>query len=159
MLFSKIIFTPFIFGCCSTYNRADDLCSARILDLLDLADNGLVYACANDARSKAGARGLAHDSADDGMDGDFPAAAVVGQVMGEAEGFFAEGGKFLLFFDLLFVKDTSKFIQRVRRIAAESGEILRGIVPQLDGSCGNGRFRRAVCIALGRQGKAGDNLI
>ncbi len=39
------------------------------------------------------------------MDGDFPAAAVVGQVMGEAEGFFAEGGKFLLFFDLLFIED------------------------------------------------------
>ena len=34
-----------------------------------------------------------------------------------------------------------------------------GVLPQLDGSCGNGRLRRAVCIALGRQGKAGDNLI
>ncbi|MEX5285067.1 hypothetical protein QCO44_05350 [Selenomonas sputigena] len=105
MFFSKIIFTPFIFGCCSSYNRADDLCSARILDLLDLADNGLVYACANDSRSKAGTCNPAHDAADDGMDGDFPAAAVVGEVMGKAEGFFTEGGKFLLFFDLLFIED------------------------------------------------------
>ena len=40
------------------------------------------------------------------MDGDFPAAAVVGQVMGKAEGFLAEGGgKFLLFCDLLFIED------------------------------------------------------
>ena len=36
------------------------------------------------------------------MDGDFSAAAVVGEVVGEAEGFLAEGGgKFLLLFDLL----------------------------------------------------------
>ena len=60
MFFSKIIFTPFIFGCCSFYNRADDLCGAGILDLLDLADNGLVYACANGARGKAGACDLAY---------------------------------------------------------------------------------------------------
>ena len=159
MFFSKIIFTPFIFGCCSSYNRADDLCSARILDLLDLADNGLVYACANGARGKAGACDPAHDAADDGMDGDFPAAAVVGQVMGKAEGFLAEGGKFLLFFDLLLIEDTSKFIQRVRRIAAQGGDVLRGIVPHINRSRCNGRLRRAVCIALGRQGKAGDNLI
>ena len=62
------------------------------------------------------------------MDGDFSAAAVVGQVMCEAEGFLAEGGgEFLLLFDLLLVKDTSKFVQRVRRIAAEGGDVLRGV--------------------------------
>ena len=42
------------------------------------------------------------------MDGDFSAAAVVGEVMGKAEGFFTEGfGKFLLLLDLLLVKDVS----------------------------------------------------
>ena len=36
------------------------------------------------------------------MDGDFSAATVIGEVMGEAEGFFTEGfGQFLLLFDLL----------------------------------------------------------
>ena len=62
------------------------------------------------------------------MDGDFPAAAVVGQVMCEAEGFLAEGGsEFLLFFDLLLVKDTSKLIQSIVRIATQGGDVLRGV--------------------------------
>ena len=34
-------------SCCSPYNRADDLCCAGILDLLDLADDRLIYACAD----------------------------------------------------------------------------------------------------------------
>ena len=87
-------------SCCNPYNRADNLCGAGILDLLDLADDRLVDSCANGARSKASACDLAHDAANDGMDGDFSAAAVVGEVMGETEGFFTEGfGKFLLLFN------------------------------------------------------------
>ena len=87
------------------------------------------------------------------MDGDFPAAAVVGQVMCEAEGFLAEGGsEFLLFFDLLLVKDTSKFVQRVRRIAAQGRDVLRGILADVDGSLSDGRLRRAACLSLGRHG-------
>ena len=90
------------------------------------------------------------------MDGDFSAAAVVGEVMGEAEGFFTEGlGKFLLFFDLLLVKDTFKLIQRVRCIAAQGRDVLRGIFANVDCSRCNGRSCRAVRIALGRHGKAG----
>ena len=98
---------------CRSYNRTDDLCRAGILDLLDLADDRLVYACANGTRSKPRACDLAYDAADDGVDGDFPAAAVVGEVMGEAEGFFTEyASKFLLFLDFLFVKDAPKFVRR-----------------------------------------------
>ena len=52
------------------------------------------------------------------MDGDFSAAAVIGEVVGKTEGLFTEGfGKFLLLFNLLLVKDASKLIQSVARIA------------------------------------------
>ena len=90
------------------------------------------------------------------MDGDFSAAAVVGEVMGKAEGFFTEGfGKFLLLFNFLLVKDASKLVQSVVRITTEGGEILRGILADVDRSPCNGRPRRAVRIALGGHGKAG----
>ena len=90
------------------------------------------------------------------MDGDFSAAAVVGEVMSEAEGFFTEGlGKFLLLFNFLLVKDTSKLVQRVRRIAAEGRDVLRGILADVNRSRCNSRSCRAVRIALGRHGKAG----
>ena len=73
--------------------------------------------------------------------------------MREAEGFLAEGGgEFLLFFDLLLVEDTSKFVQRVRRIAAQGRDVLRGILADVDRSLCNGRLRRAVCLSLGRHG-------
>ena len=140
----------------SPYNRADNLCGAGILDLLDLADDRLVYACADGTRSKACSRDLAHDAADDGVDGDFSAAAVVGEVVGEAEGFFAEGfGKFLLLFNFLLVKDTPKLVQSVARIAAQGRDVLRGIFANVDRSWCYGSVRRAVCITLGRHGKAG----
>ena len=90
------------------------------------------------------------------MDGDFSAAAVVGEVMGETEGFFAEDlGKFLLLFDFLLVKDTPKLVQRVRRIAAQGRDVLRGILANVDRSRCYGRSCRAVRIALGRHGEAG----
>ena len=54
----------------------------RDIDLLDLADDRLVDSCADGTRSKPRSCDLAHDAADDGMDGDFSAAAVVGEVMG-----------------------------------------------------------------------------
>ena len=143
-------------SCRSPYNRADDLCGAGILDLLDLADDRLVDSCANGARSKACACDLAHDAADDGVDGDFSAAAVVGEVVGEAEGFFTEGlGKFLLLFNFLLVKDTPKLVQSVVRITIEGRDVLRGILANVDCSLRYGRSCRAVRIALGRHGKAG----
>ena len=106
-------------NCRSPYNRADDLRGAGILDLLDLADDRLIDSCANGTRSKPRACDLAHDAADDGMDGDFSAAAVVGEVMGEAEGFFTEGlGKLLLFFNLLLVKDAPKLVKVVYGVSS-----------------------------------------
>ncbi len=103
----------------STYNCADDLHGAGILDLLDLADDRLVYAYADGTRSKPRACDLAHDAADDGMDGDFSAAAVVGEVMGKAEGFFAEHlGKFLLLFNFLLVKDAPKLVKAVYGVSS-----------------------------------------
>ena len=90
------------------------------------------------------------------MDGDFSAAAVVGEVMGEAEGFFTEGfGQFLLLFNFLLVKDASKLVQSVVRITIEGRDVLRGILANVDCSRCNGRSCRAVRIALGRHGKAG----
>ena len=53
------------------------------------------------------------------MDGDFSAAAVVGEIMGEAEGFFAEGlGKFLLLFNFLLVKDAPKLVKVVYGVSS-----------------------------------------
>ena len=90
------------------------------------------------------------------MDGDFSAAAVVGEVMGEAEGFFTEGlGKFLLLFNFLLVKDAPEFVQSVVRITIEGRVVLRGILANLNRSLRYSRTCRAVRIALGRHGKAG----
>ena len=88
---------------------------------------------------------LAHDVADDGMDGDFSAAAVIGEVMSKAEGFFTEGfGQFLLLFDLLLVKDASKLVQSVVRITIEGRDVLRGILENLNRSRCNGRSCRVL---------------
>ena len=90
------------------------------------------------------------------MDGDFSAAAVVGQVMRETEGFFAESlGKFLLLFNCLLVKDSAQFVQRVCRITAEDGDVLRGILTNINRSPCYSRSCRGVRIALGRHGNAG----
>ena len=60
-----------------------------------------------------------------------------------------------MIFNFLLVKDTSKLIQRVRRIAAQGRDVLRGILVNLNRSRCYGRSCRAVRIALGRHGKAG----
>ena len=141
-------------SCRSPYNRADDLCGAGSLDLLDFADYSLVDSCTDRTRSKASSCDLAHDAADDGVDGNLPAAAVVGEVMGEAEGFFAEGlGKLLLLFNLLLVKDASKLVQSVVRITIEGRDILCGILTNINRSPCYSRTGRAVRIALGRHGE------
>ena len=89
------------------------------------------------------------------MDGDFSAATVVREIMRETEGFFAEGGgKLLLLGYGFFVKDSAQFVQRVCRITAESRDVLRGILANLNRSPCDGRSCRAVRIALGRYGEA-----
>ena len=53
------------------------------------------------------------------MDGDFSAAAVVGEVVRETEGFFAEGfGKFLVLFNFLLVKDAPKLVKVVYGVSS-----------------------------------------
>ena len=89
------------------------------------------------------------------MDGDLSAATVVREIMRETEGFFAEGGgKLLLLGYGFFVKDSAQFVQRVCRITAESRDVLRGILANLNRSPCDGRSCRAVRIALGRYGEA-----
>ena len=132
------------------------ICAVPGLDLLDFVDDRLVDTRVNGTRSKVSACDLAHDAADDGVDGDFSAATIVGEVVRETEGFFAEHlGKFLLLFDLLLVKDAPKLVQSVVRITIEGRDVLRGILANLNRSRCNGRSCRAVRIALGRHGKAG----
>ena len=129
---------------------------AGILDLLDLTDHSLIDACTDRTRRKACSCDLAHDAADDGVDDDLSAAAVVGEVVREAEGFFTEGGgKLLLLLDLLLVEDFAEFVQCVLRIAAEGREILRGILAHLDRSLCDGGSCRALRLALGRHGEVG----
>ncbi|WP_314595165.1 hypothetical protein [uncultured Selenomonas sp.] len=53
------------------------------------------------------------------MDGDFSAAAVIGEVVGKTEGLFAEGfGKFLLLFNFLLVKDAPKLVKVVYGVSS-----------------------------------------
>ena len=90
------------------------------------------------------------------MDGDLSAATVVREIMRETEGFFAEGGgKLLLLGYGFFVKDSAQFVQRVCRITAESRDVLRGILANLNRTPCDGRSCRAVRIALGRHGEVG----
>ena len=61
----------------------------------------------------------------------------------------------LLLFDFLLVKDASKLIQRVRRIAAQGRDVLRGILTNLNRSPCYSRTGRVIRITLGRHGNAG----
>ena len=61
--------------------------------------------------------------------------------MRRTEGFFAEYVyEFLLFLNLLLVKDSAKLIEGVLCVTAECRDILRRILPYVDGSYGNSRF-------------------
>ena len=109
-------------SCRCTYNRFDDLYGAGILDLLDLVNDSLIDSCTDYTRSKSRTGDLAHDAADDGMDGDLSAVTVIGEVMGKTEGFFVEDfSKFLLLFNLLLVKDAPSSFNEfaVSRLRAE----------------------------------------
>ena len=83
------------------------------------------------------------------MHGNLSSAPVVFHVVGETECLFTEDrGKFLLFLNLLFVKDSAELIERVLCITAQRRDILRRILPDVDGSLCNGRRCPAACIAL-----------
>ena len=87
------------------------------------------------------------------MHGNLSSASVVLHVVGEPECLLAEDcGKLLLFLNLLFVKDSAKLIERVLCVTAECRNVLRRILPDVDGSRCNGRFCRAARIALDGHG-------
>ena len=54
----------------------------------------------------------------------------------------------LLFLDLLFVKDSVELVECILCVTAEGRDILRRILPYVDGSRCNGNFYCKKCIAL-----------
>jgi len=131
-----------------TNDGADDLGGAGVF-ALDSVDQCFVESCADGTGGKACACDLAHDAADDRMHGDLSSASVVLHVVGETEYLFTEnGGKFLPLLDLLFVKDSVELVECILCVTAEGRDILRRILPYVDGSRCNGNFYCTKCIAL-----------
>ena len=76
-------------------------------------------------------------------------ASVVLHVVGKTECLLTKDrGKFLLLLDLLLVKDSAKLIERVLCVTTERRDILRRILPDVDGSRCNGNFYCKKCIVL-----------
>ena len=91
----------------------------------------------------------AHDTADDRVHGNLSSAPVVLHIVGESECLLTEnGGKFLPLLDLLFVKDSVELVECILCVTAEGRDILRRILPDVDGSRCNGNFYCKKCIAL-----------
>ena len=59
----------------------------------------------------------------------------------------------------LFVKDPAELIEGILFVTAERRDILRRILPDVNGSLCNGRFCPAARIALDRHGDAGSEFI
>ena len=80
-------------------------------------------------------------------------ASVVLHVVSETECLLAEnGGKFLLFLDLLLVKDSAELIECILCVTTQRRDILRGILPYVDGSRCDGRRCPAARIAFDGHG-------
>ena len=78
---------------------------------------------------------------------------IVLHVVGETECLLAEnGGKFLLLLDLLFVKEPAELIEGILCVTAQRRDVLRRILPDVDGSLCNGRRCPAARIALDGHG-------
>ena len=83
------------------------------------------------------------------MHGNLSSASVVLHVVGETECLLTEdGGKFLLFLDLLLVKDSAELVEGVLCVTTERRDVLRGIIADVDGSLCNDNFYCEKCIAL-----------
>ena len=83
------------------------------------------------------------------MHGNLSSASVVLLVVGEPECLLSEdSGKLLLLLDLLLVKDSAELVERVLCVTTERRDILRGILPYVDGSLCNGNFYCEKCIGL-----------
>ena len=77
---------------------------------------------------------VAHDAANSRMHGNLSSASVVLHVVSETECLLTEDrGKFLLLLDLLLVKDSAELVECVLFVTAQSRDVLRGILPDVDG--------------------------
>ena len=76
-------------------------------------------------------------------------ASVVLHVVGETECLLTKDrGKFLLLLDLLLVKDPAELIECILCVTTERRDVLRRILPDVDGSLCNDNFYCEKCIAL-----------
>jgi len=74
---------------------------------------------------------------------------VVGEIVRETECLLTEDrGKFLLLLDLLFVEDSAELIEGILCVTAEGRDVLRRILPDVDGSLCNDNFYCEKCIGL-----------
>ena len=87
------------------------------------------------------------------MYGNLSSASVILHIVGEPECLLTEdGGKFLLLLDLLLVKDPAELVEGIFCITAERRDILRGILPDIDGAGRDGRCCPAARVALDGHG-------
>ena len=92
---------------------------------------------------------MAHDAANSRMHGNLSPASVILHVVGKTECLLTEDrGKFLLLLDLLFVEDSAELIEGILCVTTERRDILRRILPDVDGSLCNGNFYCEKCIGL-----------
>ena len=83
------------------------------------------------------------------MHGNLSSASVVLHVVGEPECLLTEdGGKLLLLLDLLLVKDSAELVECILCVTTERRDVLRRILPDVDGSLCNDNFYCEKCIAL-----------
>ena len=90
------------------------------------------------------------------MNGNLSSASVVLHVVSEPECLLTKDrGKFLLLLDLLFVKDTTELVEGILCVTTERRDILRRILPDVNGSLCNGRLCPAARVALNGHGIGG----
>ena len=79
-------------------------------------------------------------------------ASVILHVMSKTECLLTKDrGKLLLLLDLLFVKDPAELIECILCVTTERRDILRRILPDVNGSLCNGRLCPAARVALNGQ--------
>ena len=95
------------------------------------------------------------------MYGNLSPASVILHIVSETECLLTEdGGKLLLLLDLLLVKDSAELVERVLCVTTERRDVLRGILPDVDGAGRDGRRCPAARIAFdGRRGSESGRII
>ena len=75
--------------------------------------------------------------------------SVVGEIVRETECLLTKDrGKFLLLLDLLFVKDSAELVKCILCVTTQRRDVLRRILPDVDGSCDNGEFVLLLALPL-----------